>query len=62
MTNTDRTSIMPDWTLEGCCGGSETVVFLSLYAGYTLLTYFTMERAIAKPLKLIAVFIHEMGQ
>lgn len=52
---------MPDWTLEGCCGGSETVVFLSLYAGYTLLTYFTMERAIAKPLKLIAVFIHEMG-
>jgi hypothetical protein len=54
--------IMPNWKLDGCCGGSEEIVFLCLYGGYSLLTYFTMQMAIAKPLKLIAIFIHEMGQ
>jgi hypothetical protein len=53
---------MVNWKLETCCGDPETLTFLALYAGYTLLTYFLMERAVAKPLKLIAIFIHEMGQ
>ncbi len=54
--------IMVNWNLNGCCGDTEEIVFLSLYAVYTILTYFLMERAIAKPLKLIAIFTHEMGQ
>ena len=53
---------MVNWTLESCCGDAEAIVFLGLYVGYTVLTYFLMETAVAKPLKLIAIFIHEMGQ
>lgn len=53
---------MPNWKLEGCCGDTEEILFLSLYAAYSVLTYFLMEKAIAKPMKLIAIFIHEMGQ
>eukprot|EP00934_Nitzschia_sp_Nitz4_P001270 Nitzschia sp. Nitz4//scaffold264_size26629//16712//17678//NITZ4_008236-RA/size26629-augustus-gene-0.0-mRNA-1//1//CDS//3329544803//1270//frame0 len=52
---------MPNWKLENCCGDPEEILFLSLYAGYTVITYITMNMAIAKPLKLIAIFIHEMG-
>jgi hypothetical protein len=53
---------MPNWKLENCCGESEEIVFLCLYAGYSLFTLFFMETAMVKPLKLIAIFIHEMGQ
>mmetsp|Transcript_5982 Transcript_5982/g.14164 ORF Transcript_5982/g.14164 Transcript_5982/m.14164 type:complete len:258 (+) Transcript_5982:105-878(+) len=52
---------MPNWTLQGCCGEVEEIVFISLYAVYSLLTMFFMEKSVAKPMKLIAIFIHEMG-
>eukprot|EP00980_Cylindrotheca_fusiformis_P001705 scaffold388_cov114-Cylindrotheca_fusiformis.AAC.14 len=52
---------MPNWELKGCCSDIEETVFLCLYAGYSLLTMFFMNWAIAKPMKLIAIFIHEMG-
>ena len=53
---------MPNWKLENCCGDKEEIIFLSLYAGYSLFTVLFMNTVIAKPLKLIAIFIHEMGQ
>ena len=53
---------MPNWTLKGCCSDTEEIVFICLYAAYSLLTMFFMEKAIAKPMKLIAIFIHDMGQ
>lgn len=53
---------MVNWTLESCCGDAEALIFLGLYGLYTVLTYFLMETIVAKPLKLIAIFIHEMGQ
>lgn len=52
---------MPNWTLQGCCGESEEIVFICLYCFYSLITMFTMEKSVAKPMKLIAIFIHEMG-
>jgi len=64
--NKQNTRIMPlpqmNWTLIGCCRDTEEIVFLCLYAGYTIMTYFLMETPVVKPLKLIAIFIHEMGQ
>jgi hypothetical protein len=53
---------MVNWTLENCCGDKEEIVFLCLYAGYTVATFAFMNTFFVKPLKLIAVFIHEMGQ
>ena len=52
---------MVNWQLQNCCGEQEELVFLCCYAFYTLLTFALMERAVMKPMKLIAVFIHEMG-
>jgi hypothetical protein len=53
---------MPNWTLENCCGDKEEIVFLCLYAAYSVGTMVLMETSLVKPLKLIAIFIHEMGQ
>lgn len=57
-----NTSTMPNWSLTGCCSDKEEWIFIVLYVVYSLLTMFTMEKAVAKPMKLIAIFIHEMGQ
>lgn len=51
---------MTDWDLSGCCN-KPTIVFLCCYAGYSLFTMFFMNSAIVKPMKLISIFIHEMG-
>mmetsp|Transcript_50653 Transcript_50653/g.122220 ORF Transcript_50653/g.122220 Transcript_50653/m.122220 type:complete len:236 (-) Transcript_50653:204-911(-) len=51
---------MVDWTLSKCCQTDE-IIFLCCYGGYTLLTIFFMNSAIVKPMKLIAIFIHEFG-
>jgi hypothetical protein len=53
---------MVNWKLENCCGDSEEIIFLILYAIYSVATYFLMETAVAKPMKLISIFIHEFGQ
>lgn len=52
---------MVDWKLEGCCGEREEIVFFCLYAAYSMATVALMETSVFKPLKLIAIFIHEMG-
>jgi Peptidase M50B-like len=49
-----------DWQLQGCCD-TRDIVFLCCYVGYSLFTMFLMESVVVKPMKLIAIFIHEMG-
>lgn len=49
-----------DWTLSNCCETYE-IVFLSLMGGYLIMIYFLWNTMIMKPMKLIAVFVHEMG-
>mmetsp|Transcript_38841 Transcript_38841/g.87543 ORF Transcript_38841/g.87543 Transcript_38841/m.87543 type:complete len:283 (+) Transcript_38841:71-919(+) len=49
-----------DWTLSTCCGTNE-IIFLSLTAGYLVAIYFLWNTIVMKPMKLIAVFVHEMG-
>ena len=54
-----------DWTLSGF-GATPDILFVVLYALYFLLIYFLWWRTIGKtqilkPLKLLAVFIHEFG-
>jgi hypothetical protein len=49
-----------NWTLSRCCGDEE-LVFLSLMCGYLLANFFLWNTALLKPMKLIAVFVHEMS-
>ncbi|KAI2513828.1 hypothetical protein MHU86_611 [Fragilaria crotonensis] len=49
-----------DWQLSTCCGNEE-VVFCCLFAGYFLVNLVLWKTPLLKPMKLIAVFIHEMG-
>lgn len=49
-----------NWDLSDCCN-NDTIIFLCCYGGYSLFTMFFMNYKIVKPMKLIAIFIHEMG-
>jgi len=49
-----------NWNLSGCCDGA-IILFLCLYAGYSLFTMFFMNTIVVKPMKLVSIFIHEMG-
>jgi hypothetical protein len=49
-----------EWQLNGCCGTEETV-FLCFYAGYIVLFVFIYKTALVKPLRLLAVFLHEFS-
>ena len=49
-----------NWTLDNCCNEA-TILLLCLYAGYSLITMFFKNTIVVKPMKLIAIFIHEMG-
>jgi hypothetical protein len=49
-----------DWQLSTCCGTEETV-FCCLFAGYFIINLALWKTALLKPMKLIAVFIHEMS-
>ena len=51
---------MVDWKLQNCCD-TKDIVFLALYGGYSLFTMIFMNTVVVKPMKLIAIFIHEMG-
>lgn len=50
----------PSWTLENCCGTLE-ITFLCLFAGYMVINFFLWNTFVVKPMKLIAVFVHEMS-
>ncbi|KAG7360488.1 peptidase M50B family protein [Nitzschia inconspicua] len=51
---------MVDWKLQSCCD-TQDIIFLCLYGGYSLFTMIFMNTVVVKPMKLIAIFIHEMG-
>ena len=48
------------WMLDGCCETQE-IVFLGFFAFYLVTNYFLWNTFLMKPVKLIAVFVHEMG-
>ena len=47
-------------SLLNCCNEPQ-YAFLGLYAGYLLLCFITWKTLITKPMRLIAVFLHEMS-
>ena len=49
-----------DWRLSSCCG-TEQIIFRVLCAAYLIANFFLWNVFIVKPMKLIAVFVHEMG-
>jgi hypothetical protein len=51
---------MVDWQLEGCCRGEE-VAFICFYAGYVISFFFLFNTAVLKPMRLLAVFVHEFS-
>lgn len=50
----------PNWTLDCCCGDEE-VIFISLLFGYLLANFFLWNSLLLKPMKLIAIFVHEFS-
>jgi predicted MFS family arabinose efflux permease len=50
----------PKWDLDGCCKTEESI-FLGLYAVYYVIIILLWRTALLKPLKLLSVFVHEMG-
>lgn len=48
------------WDLQGCCGREEKF-FLGFYVAYYVLVFVLWRSEVLKPLKLLAVFVHEMG-
>lgn len=49
-----------EWQLSGCCGNEE-IIFLSCYAGYVILFFLFQSTIVLKPMRLLAVFLHEFG-
>jgi len=59
--NNDASSVEElDWTLSNCCGADETM-FCVLFVGFFLGNSFLWNTPLLKPMKLLAVFIHEMS-
>jgi hypothetical protein len=50
----------PNWNLDGCCNTEESI-FLGLYAGYFVIVILLWRTILLKPMKLLSVFVHEMG-
>lgn len=48
------------WNLNGCCD-TDVVLFLVFYSVYFVLIYWFWNYQFLKPLKLFAVFVHEMS-
>lgn len=51
---------MVDWELQTCCN-QEQWIAIGLVCGYSLIIFFLWNRKILLPLKLLVVFLHEMG-
>lgn len=49
----------PNWSLNCCCGHEE-IIFISLFFGYLLANFFLWNSLLLKPMKLIAIFVHEV--
>lgn len=50
-----------DNELEWTCCNDEQTLFILLYIAFSSIAFITLKTLIAKPLRLIAVFIHEMS-
>eukprot|EP00574_Skeletonema_japonicum_P002711 CAMPEP_0201728816 /NCGR_PEP_ID=MMETSP0593-20130828/17231_1 /ASSEMBLY_ACC=CAM_ASM_000672 /TAXON_ID=267983 /ORGANISM="Skeletonema japonicum, Strain CCMP2506" /LENGTH=333 /DNA_ID=CAMNT_0048221039 /DNA_START=16 /DNA_END=1017 /DNA_ORIENTATION=+ len=50
----------PNWKVEGCCETYETI-FLCCFAAYLVVIKLLWNTFIMKPMKLVAVFVHEFG-
>lgn len=48
------------WDLDGCCEIEETV-FLAFYGGYIVVFFLLYSTVLLKPMRLLAVFVHEFG-
>jgi len=53
--NNDGSTLLASWS---CCNDEQTV-FLLLYIAYATLALLTWKSLVAKPIRLVAVFIHE---
>jgi hypothetical protein len=51
---------MARWDLEGCCDAEESI-FLVLYGVYAVVVLLFSKSVLFKPMKLLSVFVHEMG-
>lgn len=49
-----------DWTLSTCCNTAQ-IVFCCLFGFFLIINYILWNFAIMKPVKLVAVFVHEMS-
>ena len=50
----------PNWSLSCCCSDEE-VIFIALLFGYLLSNFFLWNNLVLRPMKLIAIFVHEMS-
>jgi len=50
----------PQWDLQGCCRTPE-IIFICFYGGYAILTLLVGKLGLLKPMRLLAVFVHEFG-
>ena len=48
------------WDLNGCCG-TEEIIFLCFYGGYAAAFFLLYSTTLLKPMRLLAVFVHEFG-
>lgn len=50
----------PNMKLDCCCGDEE-IIFIALSCGYMLANFFLWNSLLLKPMRLIAVFVHEFS-
>ena len=50
----------PNWSLSCCCADEE-VIFIALLFGFLLSNFFLWNNLVLRPMKLIAIFVHEMS-
>ncbi|KAL9190909.1 hypothetical protein ACHAXT_000615 [Thalassiosira profunda] len=59
-TPLDPDCAIPNWRLDCCCGDEE-VILISLTCGYLLGFFFLWNSLLMKPMKLVAIFVHEFS-
>jgi hypothetical protein len=57
LSQDEKTTGGPNWTVSGCCGRYETI-FLCCFAAYLVVIKLLWNTFIMKPMKLVAVFVH----
>lgn len=60
VTSKEENNARIDWHLTTCCD-EQTRLFLFMFAGYFIINYALWNTVILKPMKLCAVFLHELS-